>query len=467
MENKEEAINILGFMDREIDENKVKIKPKEKMNYKRYLLWGIGLIMIILTMFTLAQSQDTDTPMINFTNPTPRNSSIIWNTFLNTTNLINISINASQFDTFIFNWNTTNYTIYNNSLVLMLNFDNRSGIGENASKVVDVSIYSNNGTCAGTSCPILNLSGKYGNAMQFDGVNDYITVTDTASLKLSSSITISAWIFPSTLPSETVIVRKGANSNCGNYNFFIHDSKLALLSSDSCAWGNEGTNSKISTNAWQYVLVTYNGANIKYYINNSLRDTIVADGLGAVDTNPVEIGGRQVWGVAGYFNGTIDEVRIWNRSLSSEEINQSYYSNLYKYQSNTWNYITNQSNLVNGTYTYYGYVNNSLGYSNFTETRTLCVNTSGGYTNDCPAPPSAPAGDTCTYTSGDYNINWQDNCTITTLTNVLNNNVNIVGCGRLTLQADVINVRKLTYIKTPENSQLCQSFYIGGSFKGT
>jgi len=75
----------------------------------------------------------------------------------------------------------------------------------------------------------------------------------------------------------------------------------------------------------------------------------------------------------GYFNGSIDEVRIYNRSLSASEALEQYYSNLNKYAIDGWLFITNQSNLTIGTYTYYGYANNTGSLSNTIDTRALYI----------------------------------------------------------------------------------------------
>jgi hypothetical protein len=89
-------------------------------------------------------SDDTTNPDINFTMPpTPANGTTTQNTSIE----INVSItNEPNLDEFKWNWNGTNYTLYNDSLVLMYNFDNVSALGENDSHVVDLSGYENNGT---------------------------------------------------------------------------------------------------------------------------------------------------------------------------------------------------------------------------------------------------------------------------------------------------------------------------------
>ncbi len=99
--------------------------------------------------------------------------------------------NVSSMEEFIFNWDGTNYTFYNNFLVLMMNFDNRSALGENDAHVFDASINQNNGTVYGAN---FNSSGKYNGAFDFDGVDDYINAGNDSSLNITENITISVWI---------------------------------------------------------------------------------------------------------------------------------------------------------------------------------------------------------------------------------------------------------------------------------
>ena len=77
-------------------------------------------------------TSDLTPPDINFTSPTPANGTSTSNTSVE----IKVSITESDLDEVIYNWNGTNYTMYNDSLVLMYNFDNRSALGESNSKLL-------------------------------------------------------------------------------------------------------------------------------------------------------------------------------------------------------------------------------------------------------------------------------------------------------------------------------------------
>ena len=119
---------------------------------------------------------------------------MLFRSDLTTTNTyaeINLEISSiSQMHSLIWNWQGTNHTLFDNSLVLMYNFDNVSLLGENNNLVYDISGNGNNGTISGAT---FTSSGKYNKALVFDG-DDYIDAGTGNSLDITGDITISAWV---------------------------------------------------------------------------------------------------------------------------------------------------------------------------------------------------------------------------------------------------------------------------------
>ena len=310
-------------------------------------------------------------PLIRFVSPTLANNAITTNTSV----IINISITEQNLRDFIWNWNITNYTFYNDSLVLMMNLDNRSAIGENETHVKDVSRYANNGTLyKGVSW---NTSGRYGSALSFDGVNDYVKIPDSNSLDFAGSqpFSISTWIYPkdTTVNIRHIIAKQSSAGNPNNYALTVWDDghlKFYWVNGDNRINTDPDV---LSPNTWYHVVGTWDGTYSKIYVNAINKSTVdysTVPPLANSESLRIGIYGDEINYV---FNGTIDEVRIWNRSLSADEIRQQYYSNLAKFNLTTWNFYTNQSNLTNGTYTYFGYAKDTAEISNQTETRTLVI----------------------------------------------------------------------------------------------
>ncbi|MFB6246658.1 MAG: hypothetical protein ABEI74_03650, partial [Candidatus Pacearchaeota archaeon] len=114
---------------------------------------------------------------------TPSNNTLIGKGHFET----NTTIDESSLEKVIYNFNETNYTLYNDSLVGMWNFDNYT-------KFNDTSRYENDGSCSGTSCPTFNSSGKYNGAYEFDGSDDYVKIKGTKSTNVKDSpLTVSMW----------------------------------------------------------------------------------------------------------------------------------------------------------------------------------------------------------------------------------------------------------------------------------
>jgi hypothetical protein len=98
---------------------------------------------------------------------------------------------------------------------------------------------------------IWTASGQYGQALNFDGVNDYVHVPDSPELRVSAAATWLAWVKPNTLDNETVINK---NELCGDPDFIIQlagpGSTNGLSLWDGTAWRNS-TDNVLTTGAWQ------------------------------------------------------------------------------------------------------------------------------------------------------------------------------------------------------------------------
>ena len=81
--------------------------------------------------------------------------------------------------------------------------------------------------------------------------------------------------------------------------------------------GANGT-AQVPSSAWTHLAVTYNNSSLNLYVNGSLVRSVATSGALLTSTGVLRIGGNSVWGE--YFQGIIDEVRIYNRALSQAEI---------------------------------------------------------------------------------------------------------------------------------------------------
>jgi len=204
------------------------------------------------------------------------------------------------------------------------------GQGVTAKDRANNSQNNNDGTLAGMNIGIDNgtsgwtSSGKFGNGINFDGVNDYVDAGNDASLNITNAITVGAWIYPLGWGQSNLgrIVSKGTASNGYSFHISATSSNLILSSFGQADAIASSASNSISLNNWQHVVVSMIGGNASFFVNGVLAGV---DGISpfAVSSSNFEIG-RLGYISARNFNGSIDEVRIYNRALSAEEILDQY-----------------------------------------------------------------------------------------------------------------------------------------------
>jgi hypothetical protein len=187
-----------------------------------------------------------------------------------------------------------------------------------ASGTTTADISGNNNTGTLTNGPTRTAAGKFGAALSFDGVNDHVLIPNSASLTLSTAMTLEAWVNPSvTLGGWKAILQKET------------DAYLLVASSDQNRPAGGGTlngtccpvayaTTGLLPNTWTHVAVTYTGTQLSMYINGALASSTPATGPILTTTTPLRIGGNSY--AAEFFPGLIDEVRIYNRALTQAEI---------------------------------------------------------------------------------------------------------------------------------------------------
>jgi PKD repeat protein len=175
------------------------------------------------------------------------------------------------------------------------------------------------------------VNGKSGKALSFDGVDDYVQIADSPSLELgSSNYTIMAWFKTPSLPSliYPIVAKMDGWGGDSDWQLYVD------LYGNVCYQAREWEDLTICTSgytyedgAWHQVAVTKTDegdSGTALYVDGVLIGT--GPGVNIEDgTIPIKIGANDE---PYYFSGTIDEVGIWNRALSAEEIYQSYLGNL-------------------------------------------------------------------------------------------------------------------------------------------
>jgi len=169
---------------------------------------------------------------------------------------------------------------------------------------------------------VKNTDGFLGNGYKFDGTGDYLRFTEWEK-KPKEQITITIWIKPivPTNGSQNTIIGESFHS----YELFIQAGTSTLKYNHNIGGTNENVAYTLPTsNIWYHAAVTYDGANLKLYVDGILRDTEAATGdLVSYSGWDLQIG-RYLTGIS-FYNGSMDELYIWNESASASDIWKLYY----------------------------------------------------------------------------------------------------------------------------------------------
>ena len=312
-------------------------------------------------------------PNISFVGPTISDQTVTTNR----TVIVNVSIieNSLAIKSVKFNWNATNYTIYNDSLILMMNFDAYTRLN-------DTSLYGNNGTC--TNCPTFNTSGKYGGSYVFDGVGNYLNVTDTPDFDLEGEegLTIAMWLKTNHSAADKYVF-SNFNGNDPLYVLFVDNGVIRLTIRSTDGLGSSTiTGTNIADGKWHYIVASRDVVvdKVQIYVDGG---TVVQDSDGTAGktiypSGELRIGAQHNGaGMANFFNGSIDELMVYNRTFSLAEVVENYFINFAKFNATNWGLYVNQSKnattqLDYGNYTYFACASDSNG-ENCTETRQVKI----------------------------------------------------------------------------------------------
>lgn len=172
-----------------------------------------------------------------------------------------------------------------------------------------------------SSFVILNSSSAqmvWNQACKFEGdTTSYVAVPHSASLNITGSFTIEAWVNPENSTSKT-IVQKRTGSNSNGYTLYLSSGRVAIRTNSSTRLTSKTV---IPNNQWTHIAGSYNASNDVFRVFiNGLQDTSSTFPLAVPvsNTDSVLIG----TGFNGPFKGMMDEVRIWNRDLVASDIQQ-------------------------------------------------------------------------------------------------------------------------------------------------
>ncbi|WP_034890963.1 LamG-like jellyroll fold domain-containing protein [Gillisia sp. Hel_I_29] len=271
-------------------------------------------------------------------------------TFLDVTGLLNNStyywrvkaINPAGESAWSANWSfATSVPSTTGSLVAHYKLEEGSGTA-----VIDATTYANNVTLSGNPLWVL---GKEGQALRFNGNNQYGTALDHPSLDISQQITISTWIRPEKIGTQ-YLVKKAQQNSVDGYELSLASSgkiffRFNQATSNNIYRLNSQANYPTNGTTWMHIAVTYNGTEINLYVNGILDSSKSYTATQNIVTNSLNLAiGAGPDSFRGILGG-MDDIRIFNEALDAVEIGKIYdFSSTIKASAKTFSAKSNSSN---------------------------------------------------------------------------------------------------------------------------
>ena len=194
--------------------------------------------------------------------------------------------------------------------VLLFHLNNDSAYGENDTHVYDFSGNGNNGTVTDAT---FNSTGKLRGAFDFDGSGDYIKIDQSSTTDLVNNFTIAMWINPKNQAGRII-------DNNNRYGLYYDATWKRVSSVGNGVFRATSSSNSVPLNTWTQVVIIYDSTDgHKIYVNGA------SDGTDSYNFDITNHGDLYIAKYAtSYFKGLIDEIAIYNRTLSATEIEDIY-----------------------------------------------------------------------------------------------------------------------------------------------
>jgi len=212
-----------------------------------------------------------------------------------------------------------NAAVVTDGLVSWWKFDET--IGTNAAD----SQGSNDGTLTnGPAWTTTTAGAASSGALSFDGTDDYVSVPDDNSLDLTAALTVEVWIKPTADQTNASVNIIDKDSITG---YRLQFEKTTNIIEFSVGNGTQqrfwSANGSITPGSWHHVAMTLSGGTLRGYINSIEVGSLT--GIGAITANGIDLAiGAYRDGNAEFFKGVIDDVRIYDRALTADEIETNF-----------------------------------------------------------------------------------------------------------------------------------------------
>ena len=243
----------------------------------------------------------------------------------------NLNVNSTTGGSVVVNFSSTISLVAGNTYTFGLQSSDgaRMNLFTNNNGYLNGSAYSNGVSLATRDLYFSTFMFPQATHLNFDGVNDLVNCGTTLNTVLDplNTITVEAWVRPSTNTGLGVIVGNYANPNQSSMQFLLRrdTNTYTFWIQGTGAFQNVIATNSVILNTWQHVVGVWNGSDLKIYVDGVLAGTTIGvnDSSFATTTNVMMIGNNQAGTGTERFTGSIDEVRIWNMARTIEQLNGS------------------------------------------------------------------------------------------------------------------------------------------------
>ena len=240
------------------------------------------------------------------------------------------------------------YKVVQDGMVFCFDPSNSKSYVSGTSSALDLKnntnlIFKNKVYNGGTGDVVTIISPTYdsnnGGSVYFNGASVlsgdalYLPVDDV-STNLDTYVTLSVWFKKTSYPTWVECpVAKGFSPNSQPYTFYLLNSSIYARVTTSTVNGYTDINTTYSTNVWNNAVLTYDGVNMRLYLNGVLKTSASKTGTIMNSSYPFNIGCQNNGGyfpstapskTSEYYKGYISNVMVYNKSLSSDEVLQNY-----------------------------------------------------------------------------------------------------------------------------------------------
>ncbi len=200
-----------------------------------------------------------------------------------------------------------------NDVFYFLRDDSNNAIVEGPTSGTGSGINMNTGNIAATTD--YNVIATTSLGLDFDGANDHVVIPNESNFDFTTSMTVEFWVKTTNLALVDALVTKGDNS------WRVHGNGAGtVMFAGNGAFPDINASTSIVDGIWHHVAAVYDGTNAMIYIDGNLEVSTPA--TGAIDNSAFQVAiGENLQASGRYFEGQMDDVRIWNIARTGTEIN--------------------------------------------------------------------------------------------------------------------------------------------------